>query len=181
MNLWHEVSFGKNAPKSFHAIVENPRGNKNKYEIDKETGLIKLDRPMKTAQDFPFDYGFVPQTYWHDGDPLDVVILSTYPIAPGVLVEVRPVAVMRMIDCGERDEKIIAVPVSDPRWEKVQNLNHLNPYTLKEFTHFFETYKTIEEGKKVEIKKIEGKKETMEVIKEAIALYREKFLTKKGK
>lgn len=180
MNLWHDVSCGKNAPKSFNVIIENPAGNKNKYEVDKETGIIRLDRPMKTAQDFPFDYGFVPQTYWHDGDALDVVVLSTYPFHPGVMVEVRPVAVMRMIDCGDRDEKIIAVPVSDPRWEKVQNLSHINSHTLKEFVHFFETYKTIEEGKKVEIKKVEGKKEALEVVKEAMALYNKNF-KKEGK
>lgn len=179
MNLWHEVSIGKNVPKSFHVIIENPRGNKNKYEVDKETGLIKLDRPMKTAQDFPFDYGFIPQTYWHDNDPLDVVVLATYPLHPGVLVEVRPVAVFRMIDCGDRDEKILAVPVDDPRFDKVQNLSHVNPHTIKEFTHFFETYKSIEEGKKVEIKKVEGKKEAMEVIREGMMLYEKKFAKKK--
>ena len=175
MNLWHEVSCGKNAPKTFYAIIENPRGNKNKYEVDKETGLIKLDRPMKTAQDFPFDYGFVPQTYWHDNDPLDVMVLSTYPLHPGVLVEVRPVAVMRMIDCGDRDEKVVAVPVSDPRLEKIQDLRHLNAHSVKEYVHFWETYKTIEDGKKVEIKKVEGKKEAIAVVKEAMELYAKKF------
>lgn len=181
MNLWHDVSYGKNAPKSFHVIIENPRGNKNKYEVDKETGLIKLDRPMKTAQDFPFDYGFVPQTYWYDGDALDVAVLTTYPLDPGVLVEVRPIAVVRMIDCGDRDEKILAVPVSDPRWDKVQNLSHINAHTLKEYIHFWETYKSIEEGKKVEIKKVEGKKEAMAVVKESIEMYAKKFKVKSVK
>jgi len=180
MNLWHDISAGKNLPKSFNVIIENPRGNKNKYEIDKETGIIKLDRPMKTAQDFPFDYGFVPQTYWHDGDALDVVLLSTYPLHPGVLVEARPVAVFRMIDCGDRDEKVLAVPVSDPRFDKVQGLAQVNAHTIKEFTHFFETYKTIEEGKKVEIKKVEGKKEAMTVLREGVALYEKKFGSKKA-
>jgi inorganic pyrophosphatase len=175
MNLWHEVSYGENAPKLFNVIIENPRGNKNKYEVDKKTGLIKLDRPMKTAQDFPFDYGFVPQTYWHDNDPLDVIVMSTYPLHPGVLVEVRPVAVFRMVDCGEKDDKILTVPVDDPRWDKVQNLQHVNPHTIKEFTHFFETYKSIEDGKKVEIKKVEGKKEALAAVKEGIALYKKKF------
>jgi inorganic pyrophosphatase len=175
MNLWHEVSAGEDVPRTFNVIIENPRGNKNKYEIDKETGLIKLDRPMKTSQDFPFDYGFIPQTYWHDNDPLDVIVLSTYPLHPGVLVEARAVAVMRMIDCGDKDEKIIAVPVSDPRWDKVQGLHQVNPYTLKEFTHFWETYKTIEDGKKVEIKKIEGKKEALDTIREGVEMYKKKF------
>lgn len=175
MNLWHDVSYGKNAPKSFNVIIENPRGNKNKYEVDKETGLIKLDRPMKTAQDFPFDYGFVPQTYWHDNDPLDVIVMSTYPLAPGILVEVRPVGVFRMVDCGDKDDKILTVPVSDPRWDKVQNLNQVNEHTIKEFTHFFETYKTIEEGKEVVIKGVDGKKEALAAVKEGIEMYKKKF------
>lgn len=175
MNLWHEVSYGENAPKSFNVIIENPRGSKNKYEVDKKTGLIKLDRPMKTAQDFPFDYGFIPQTYWHDNDPLDVVVLSTYPFSPGILVEVRPVGVVRMVDCGEKDEKILTVPVSDPRFEEVQELEHINKHTLKEYQHFFETYKTIEEGKDVKIDGIDGKKEAMAVVKEGIEMYKKKF------
>lgn len=173
MNLWHDVSVGENAPKTFNVIIECPRGSKNKYEIDKETGLIALDRAMKTAQDYPFDYGFVPQTYWHDGDALDVVVLTTYSLAPGILVEVRPVAVARMIDCGDKDEKIIAVPVSDPRWEDVKDLRSINSHTLKEMKHFFETYKTIEDGKVVEIKGVEGKKEALAVVKEGMKMYKE--------
>jgi len=122
MNLWHDLSLGDKAPKEFNAIIESPKGSKNKYEIDKKTGLIKLDRAMKTTQDFPFDYGFAPQTLWEDNDPLDIVVLTTYPLHPGILLKVRPVAVMRMIDCGDSDDKIIAVPVDDPRWEEAQDL-----------------------------------------------------------
>src|SRR3989339_795313 len=122
MNLWHDVELGEKAPEEINVIIECPKGTKNKYEIDKETGLIKLDRAMKSSQDYPFDYGFVPQSLWDDGDALDVVLLSTYPLAPGILVEARPIAVMGMIDCGEGDDKIIAVPESDPRWDGVKNL-----------------------------------------------------------
>lgn len=175
MNLWHDISFGDNAPKTFNAIIECPRGTKNKYEIDKKTGLIKLDRAMKTSQDYPFDYGFIPQTYWHDNDPLDVVLLATYPLEPGVLVEARPIGIARVVDCGDKDDKIIAVPESDPRWDGVTDLRKVNPHTLKEIQHFFETYKSIEEGKKVTVSKFEGKKEAISVLKEAREMYRKKF------
>lgn len=174
MNLWHDIPSGENVPEVINVVVENSKGSKNKYEIDKKTGLIKLDRAMKTAQDFPFDYGFVPQTLWEDGDALDVVILSTYPIATGILVEVRPVGLAKMIDSGESDYKIISVPKHDPRWEQVKDLKDVNPYTLKEIKHFFETYKSIE-GKKVEIKGYEGKKQAMVAIKKSQVLYQKEF------
>ena len=174
MNLWHDVSLGDKAPEKFNVIIENPKGNKNKYEIDKETGLIKLDRAMKTAQDFPFDYGFAPQTLWEDGDALDVAVLATYPIHPGILLEVRPVAVMLMTDSGESDYKIIAVPVEDPRWDNVKDLSDVNPHSIKEFQHFFETYKTIE-GKIVKIDGVEGKDKAIEAVKKSVELYKEKF------
>lgn len=175
MNLWHGISAGDDAPETVNVIVECPRGTKNKYEIDKETGLIKLDRAMKTSQDYPFDYGFVPQSLWEDNDPLDVVLLTTYSLAPGILVEARPVGIMRMIDCGEGDDKIIAVPKSDPRWDVVNNLSDVNPYLLREIQHFFETYKSIEKGKKVEVKGFKGKKEALAAIKKGLRMYADKF------
>ena len=115
MNLWHEISRG-NTPEEINVIIEIPKNSPNKYEIDKETGLIALDRTNYSSSAYPFDYGFVPQTLWEDNDPLDVVVLTTYPLAPGILVKVRPVAVMEMIDDGESDYKIIGVPVNDQRW-----------------------------------------------------------------
>ena len=175
MNLWQDISFGEKAPEMVNVIVECPKGSKNKYEIDKETGLIKLDRAMKTSQDYPFDYGFVPQTLWEDGDALDVVLLSTYPLAPGILVDARVVGVMHMVDCGESDDKILAVPAKDPRWDMVKTLKDVNPHTLKEMQHFFETYKSIEDGKKVVIKGFEGKKEALVAVKKGIKMYEEKF------
>lgn len=174
MNLWHEISAGDDIPNVINVIVEIPKGSKNKYEIDKENGLIKLDRAMKSAQDYPFDYGFVPQSLWDDGDALDVVLLTTYPLFPGILVEARPVAVMRMIDGGEGDDKIIAVPKHDPRWEEVQDLSQLNKHTIKEIQHFFETYKTID-GKSVEITGVEGRESAYEAVKKGLKMYTEKF------
>ena len=174
MNLWHDLTLGENAPEQFRVIIEIPKGSKNKYEIDKETGLIKLDRAMKTAQDYPFDYGFAPQTLWEDNDPLDVILLSTYPLHPGIMVDVRPVAVMRMIDGGEGDDKIIAVPVNDPRWEEVKDLQDINKHTVKEIQHFFETYKQIE-NKVVEISGWEGRESAIEAVKKSVELYNAKY------
>ncbi len=175
MNLWHDVPLGDTAPEEINVIIEIPKGSNNKYEIDKETGLIKLDRANYSAAAYPFDYGFAPQTLWEDGDPLDVIVLTTYPLDPGILVSVRPVAVMDMVDSGESDYKIIAVPVEDKRWDDVKDLVDLNKHMLKEYQHFFETYKHLK-GKPavVEIKGVYGKKEALEAVKRSVELYREK-------
>lgn len=176
MNLWHDVPLGDNVPEEFNTIIEIPRGSNNKYEVDKKTGLIKLDRANYSAAAYPFDYGFAPQTLWEDGDPLDVVLLTTYPLMPGILVSVRPVAVMEMIDSGESDYKIICVPVDDKRWDDVKDLGDLNQHSLKEFQHFFETYKALK-GKPapVEIRGIKGKSEAIEAVKKSIELYKKEF------
>ena len=174
MNLLHEVSAGKNVPDEINVIVEINKGSKNKYELDKETGLIKLDRVMYTSQDYPFDYGFVPQTHWHDGDPLDVVLLTTHPLVPGLLLSARPVGVLDMIDDGESDAKILAVPVKDPRWNEIKDLQDINLHTIEEIKHFFETYKQIQK-KEVTIPTIRDAKAAKEVIAEGIALYKKEF------
>lgn len=177
MNLWHDVPLGSNVPAEINVIIEIPRGSANKYEIDKETGLIKLDRANYSTAPYPVDYGFAPQTLWEDGDALDVLVLTTFPLYPGILVSVRPVAVMEMIDSGESDYKVIAVPVDDKRWDDVQDLADLNKHNLKEYQHFFETYKALK-GKPapVEIKGIKGKSEAIAAIEKSIALYKEKFV-----
>lgn len=172
MNVLHDIAWGQN-PEKINVIVEINKGSKNKYEIDKETGLIALDRVLHSAQDYPFDYGFVPQTHWHDGDALDVLLLTTHPLFPGCLVEARPVAVVHMVDAGEKDEKIIAVPTGDPRWDSVQDIGDINPHTLKEIEHFFLTYKLVQK-KVVEITSTEGKAAAVEAIKEAVELYKNK-------
>ena len=174
MNLWHDVPLGEGAPEEFNTIIEIPRGSLNKYEIDKETGLIALDRVMHTAQVYPFDYGFAPQTYWEDNDPLDVVILTTEPLHPGVVVRTRPVAIMNMIDDGDADDKIIGVPTDDPRWEGVQDLTDLNSHMPKVIKHFFETYKYLQE-KEVKVEGFSSKKEAIKAIEKSVKLYKEKF------
>lgn len=172
MNLWHDLEPGDAS--SVTVVVEINKGSKNKYEIDKKTGLIKLDRTAHTAQDFPFDYGFVPRTLWHDNDPLDVIILTTYPLQPGILVDVRPVAIMNMVDGGEGDDKIIAVPIEDPRWDNVKDLADINPHTLKEMEHFYSTYKKLQ-NKEVQVTGFKGAEEARLAFAEGVRLYQEKY------
>ena len=178
MNLWHEVSLGKDAPEVFNTIIEIPKGSYNKYEIDKDTGLIALDRANYTAAPYPFDYGFAPQTYWEDDDPLDIIVLTTFPLSPGILVPVRPVAVLDMIDDGDSDMKVIAVPADDKRWDDVHDLEDLNKHALKEYEHFFQTYKTLK-GKPapVETHGYKGKEEAIKIVNKSVLLYQEKFGT----
>lgn len=176
MNLWHDIELGDNAPELINTIIEIPKGSYNKYEIDKKTGLIALDRANYTAAPYPFDYGFAPQTYWEDNDPLDVIVLTSFPLSPGILVEVRPVAVLDMIDDGDSDMKVIAVPAGDKRWDDVKDLADLNKHNLKEYEHFFQTYKALK-GKPapVETRGYKGKTETLGIIKRAMKLYADKF------
>ena len=175
-SLWHDISIGDNTPTDFNVIIEIPKGSHNKYEIDKETGLIALDRANYSSAPYPFDYGFVPQTLWEDGDPLDVVVMTTFPLAPGILVKVRPVAVMEMIDSGESDYKIIAVPVDDKRWDDTHELEDIHSHTLQEFKHFFETYKVLKgKGDLVDIRDVKGKKEAIEAVQKSFELYKAKF------
>lgn len=168
MNLLHDIAPG--TADAMNVIVEIPKFSKNKYEIDKETGLIALDRVMHTAQDYPFDYGFVPQTLFDDGDALDVVLLTTYPLMPGILVKARPVAIMEMTDGGDRDDKIVAVPVDDPRFSEVQDLTDLNKHFIKEMQHFFETYKKIQ-NKEVSVGGWKGKASAQEAFARSVEMY----------
>ena len=175
MNLWHEIEPG--TKEAMNVIVEINKGSKNKYEIDKKTGLIALDRVMHTGQDYPFDYGFVPRSFWHDNDPLDVILLTTYPLLPGILVRARPVALLKMIDGGERDDKVIAVPTDDPRFTLHKDLSDINPHTLKEIEHFYSTYKKLQ-NKEVDVQGFEDKESAEAAFEEALKLYTEKFGSK---
>jgi inorganic pyrophosphatase len=171
MNLLHDIPAG--SKEEMNVIIEIPKFSKNKYEIDKDTGIIALDRVMHTAQDYPFDYGFVPQTLFDDGDALDVVMLTTYPLAPGIMVKARPVAIMEMIDGGERDDKVVAVPVDDPRFDNVQDLGDINPHFIKEMSHFFETYKKVQ-NKVVSVGEWHGKDVAGEAFDRSRKMYEEK-------
>ena len=169
MNLLHDIKPGSS--EEMNVIIEIPKFSKNKYEIDKETGIIALDRVMHTAQDYPFDYGFVPQTLFDDGDALDVVMLTTHPLAPGILVKARPVAIMEMMDDGERDDKIVAVPVDDPRFDDIKDIGDLNKHFIKEMTHFFETYKKVQ-GKEVSIGEWRGADVAKEAFVRSCEMYK---------
>lgn len=170
MNLLHDIKPGTRDV--MNVIVEIPKFSKNKYEIDKETGIIALDRVMHSAQDYPFDYGFVPQTLFDDGDALDVVLITTYPLMPGILVKARPVAIMEMIDGGDRDDKIVAVPVDDPRMKEINDIGDLNAHFSKEMTHFFETYKKIQ-NKEVSIGEWHGAEKAKEAFDRSCVMYKE--------
>lgn len=174
MNLWHDIPLGSKAPEEINVIIETPKGSSNKYEIDKETGLIKLDRANYNGVPFPIEYGFIPRTYWEDGDAIDVILFSSFPVPTGVLVNARPVALMEMTDTGESDWKILAVPLKDKRWDDVGDLADLNQHILKEVKHFFETYKALK-GAKVVVHGYKNRKEALETIKKGIKLYQEKF------
>lgn len=170
MNLLHDIPAG--TADEMNVVIEIPKHSKNKYEIDKDTGMIALDRVMHTSQDYPFDYGFVPQTWWHDGDALDVLLLTTYPLHPGILVRVRPVAILNMIDDGDNDNKVIAVPIDDPRFDNVKDLGDVNPHTLKEIEHFFATYKKVQ-GKDVAVNGFDDAATARTAFKDACQMYAE--------
>lgn len=176
MNLWHDVPLGDKAPEEFNVIIEIPKGSNNKYEIDKETGLIALDRANYSSAPYPVDYGFAPQTLWEDGDALDVIVLTTWPLDVGIVARVRPVAVMEMIDGGESDFKVIAVPRDDKRWDDTQDIADLNKHKLAEIQHFFETYKALN-GKDTEvvIHGFKGRDDAKAAVLKSIELYKEKF------
>jgi inorganic pyrophosphatase len=168
MNI-KELPFGET--EAFNVVVEIPQGSQDKYEYDEKLDVIKLDRVLYGAQRYPANYGFVPETRAEDGDHADVILLSTNPIIPGAVVEARAVAFMEMIDSGEADNKILAVPVSDPRFKDVQALADLSQHQLKEIQNFFETYKVLQ-GKKVEVKGFEDKARAIEELEKTRAAYK---------
>jgi inorganic pyrophosphatase len=146
-HLWHDLSPGAEQPRVVRAVIEIPGGSKNKYELDKESGLLKLDRVLFSAVHYPADYGFIPGTLGGDGDPLDILVLLTEPSFPGCLMEVRPLGLLGLRDAGERDEKILAVLLEDPLDEEYRKLSDVPNYLRKEIEQFFRTYKQLEEDK----------------------------------
>jgi inorganic pyrophosphatase len=168
----YEIPAGPDVPEIVNVIIEVPRNSSNKYEYDKELGVIKLDRVLYASMSYPGDYGFIPSTLGGDGDPLDVVLLSTHPFHVGVMVEARVVGVLVMRDDKGEDEKILAVPANDPRWDDRVALEDVQQHRLAEIEHFFAEYKTLE-GKAVETRGWRDKTQAMRIITEAVARAKE--------
>ena len=174
VNMWHDVSYGENSPDEINVIIEIPSGSKDKYELDKKTGLIMLDRVLEVSMSYPGNYGFIPMTVCDDKDPLDVIILTHSALHPGVLVKARPVGVLDMVDDGELDEKILAVPANDPRFDQIKDLKDVPKAFLDEIYHFFERYKDLRKGT-VQLGKWGNAKKAKQVIKDSINLYNEQY------
>ena len=176
INLWRDILPGRSVPEEVTAVVEIPFGSRNKYELDKATGLMKLDRVLYSSVHYPGDYGFIPRTLHEDGDPLDVLVLVKEPTFPGCMIDVRPIGVLRMLDRGEPDDKILAAPLHDPYYEEFFDIADIPRHQLKEVEHFFERYKDLE-GKRVQILGWEKSDVAMRIIGESIELYDRKYLT----
>lgn len=171
-NLVHRLPAGKNPPYEVNCLVEIPKGCTNKYEYDKNTGAFVLDRVLYEAVFYPTEYGIIPKTLnIQDGDPLDVMVLSTFPTFPGCVISCRPIGVLRLNDSGEEDNKIIAVPADDPRFEEIKDLNDLPVHTKKEIKNFWENYAELQPDKKIRIDGWSGRQTAHQLIKTAIKTY----------
>ena len=171
---WHQVSIGERAPEIVKGIIEIPKGSRAKYELDKDSGLLKLDRVLFSSVYYPANYGFIPQTYGEDHDPLDILILSQIDVVPLCIVEAKVIGVMRMLDSGEADDKIIAVAAKDMSVNYIEDISGLPPHFMAELRSFFEDYKKLEK-KQVVVEDFLGKSLAQEIIMKSIDLYRVTF------
>ena len=172
---WHDLRPGAKTPKEFEAVIEIPLGSNLKYELDKESGMIRMDRVLYSAVYYPANYGFIPQTLAEDHDPLDVLVLCQEAVAPLTIIHARAIGLMTMIDSGEKDHKVIAVATADPEYNSYRETKDLPPHKLATVRRFFQDYKKLE-GKKVEVDKILPASRAYPVVKRALAHYREKYL-----
>lgn len=173
-NIWHDISPKRITPEDFVCVIEISKGSKKKYELDKETGLIILDRILYTSTHYPANYGFIPRTYGDDRDPLDVLLLCSEPIEPLTLVRCYPIGVISMIDNGRNDEKIIAIPFNDPTYNHYKNIDELPRHIFDEMSHFFSVYKALE-GKETAVNETSDRKHAVQIISQSIESYIEKF------
>lgn len=172
MNLWHDLKPGPEVPDIVNAVIEIPKGSRNKYELDKESGAIKLDRVLYSALHYPCDYGIIPRTFYDDGDPFDIMVMVTEPTFPGCVIAARPIALWKMLDRGAKDYKVLAVPAKDPLFGHYKDIGDVPPHFLREVFHFFEVYKDLE-GQHVEPLGWENAASAKREIKRAIKLYTE--------
>ena len=172
MNIWHDIQANRINPDDFIAVIEIQKGSKQKYELDKKTGLLILDRILYTSTHYPANYGFIPHTLAADGDPLDVLVICSESLLPMSLVKVYPIGVITMEDNGDADEKIIAIPFTDPNYNTYKSLDALPKHVFDEMQHFFSVYKQLE-GKNTAVHTVQGRNQAINIIKEALVRYKE--------
>lgn len=177
MNIWHDIDPASISPGQFMAVIEIPAGSKKKYELDKRTGLLRLDRILYTSTHYPANYGFIPRTYAEDRDPLDVLVLCSEALDPLIMVKCYPIGVVRMIDNDECDDKIIAIPLEDPTWNFYKDISQLPPHFSSEIAHFFEVYKSLE-NKVTATSEVLGREAAEAVIAETMDIYEKHFCGK---
>jgi inorganic pyrophosphatase len=171
MNLWKDLESGPSAPEVIYAVIEIPKGSRNKYEYDKDMEAFALDRVLYSPFHYPAEYGIIPKTLYDDGDPMDIMVIMEQPTFPGCVIESRPIGMMRMIDGGDKDDKILAVPTQDPRFAEVKDIDDIPKHILLEISHFFEDYKKLE-GKKTEVLGWEHADEAFKAITHSMKLYK---------
>jgi len=181
MNLWKDIATGPSTPDVVYAVIEIPKGSRNKYEYDKDMEAFALDRVLYSPFHYPAEYGIIPQTLWDDGDPMDIIVLMDQPTFPGCVIESRPIGIMRMIDSAslspqsrESDDKILSVPVNDPKYNNVKSIDDVPKAILDEIAHFFKEYKKLE-GKKTEVLGWKGVEAAIKALNHSIELYRREF------
>lgn len=174
-NIWHDVSPERIKPQDFLCVIEIPKGSRKKYELDKETGYIILDRVLYTSTHYPANYGFIPRTYGDDNDPLDVLLICAEDLEPLTLVRAYPIGVITMVDSGSRDEKIIAIPLNDPNYNMYKSIDELPRHIFDEMRHFFAVYKNLED-KETAVEEVANADTAVKIIEEAIERYNEVFL-----
>lgn len=174
MNIWHRADPSRISPQSFLACVEISKGSKNKYELDKYSGALILDRILYTSTHYPQNYGFIPRTLASDGDPLDVLVLCSEAIVPLAIVDCYPIGLLEMVDCGSNDQKIIAIAKNDPVYNSFRDMGDVPDHILQEIRHFFKVYKELE-GKPTVVNKIRGRTTAMQIIQDCMDAYKDKF------